>query len=166
MLRPGPGRVSTSAEGGSTYNRFQSLRPGRSVLVTPGGGCLQPMPPGTPYVALGGSPGPEATAVAATLDIDSAVFKDGRIAGADTYDISGYLHGRHAAAIALMEEVDAAEQAGEDPEQAMQRIHRRTIENRKRGDRWRWHFPMRGGWLKQFRELPPPPLFVRGSRQR
>jgi hypothetical protein len=58
-----------------------------------------------------------------------------------------------------MEEVDAAKQAGEDAEEALGRIRRRTMETRKPGER-HWHFPPRGR-LRQFRELPPPPSFVR-----
>ena len=146
------------------YNRFPSLASGHSVLVSPNG-CLEPLEPGSGFCILGGSsPRPEHTAVAATLAIDSAVFEDGLIVGADTYDIGGYLHGRHAAAVAIMQEVDAAAQAGEEPQQAMERIHRRTLESRRPGEKWRWHFLMRGGWLTQFRELAPPPPFIRGGR--
>jgi hypothetical protein len=143
------------------YNRFQKLAAGRSVLVSPSG-FVEPLKPGSGYFVMGGSsPRPEHTAVAATLDIDSVVFEDGRLVGDDTYDIGGYLHGRHAAATALMREVDAAELGGEAPEEAMKRIHRRTMESRKPGERPRWHFLPHGSCLKQFRDLPPPPSFVR-----
>ena len=96
------------------YNRFPSLTSGRSVLVTPRG-CLEPMMPGSRWCFVGTTEAPEASAVAATLDIDSAVFEGGRIVGPDKYDIGVYIHGRHTAAVALLDEVRAAEEAGEDP---------------------------------------------------
>ena len=48
--------------------------------------------------------------------------------------------------------------------QAMERIHRRRIDSREPGERLRWHFPPRAAWLRRFRDLAPPPSFVRGGR--
>ena len=143
------------------YNRFPSLTSGRSVLVTPRG-CVEPLTAGTGWCFVGPIERPEAAAVAATLEIDSAIFEDGRIVGPDTYDIGADIHGRHAAAVALLNEVRAAEDAGEDPEAALPRLARRAREAHSPAVGRRWHFPSHGAeWLKQLRDLPAPPIFVR-----
>jgi len=62
----------------------------------------------------------------------------------------------------LLNEVRAAEDAGEDPEAALPRLARRAREAHSPAVGRRWHFPSHGAeWLKQLRDLPAPPIFVR-----
>jgi hypothetical protein len=143
--------------------QFDWLVPGAQVLATLTG-FHQAL--SGPHIAWVGSFGPslDDDAAAITVALDSVVFEDGRLIGADEYDIARYIHRRHAAALGFVRQVDEAGTAAKDVDAALTAIANASRDSKERRSWYlQWALQARRSrpWLETLRTLPEPPQFRR-----
>ena len=138
------------------------LEPAGRLLVTLSG-LSPPFDVTKPYADLSSGNNFVHGASGFTVGIDSAVFENARIEGADAFHIADYIHGRYAAMKWLAEQVMVAEAAGENVSAVLAAIMRSKAVNEEQ--RWRRRLASlvsrHPATVKSWLYLPKPPQFFR-----
>lgn len=146
----------------SSLDARKPLGPGGRLLVTLSG-LSPPFDVTRPHAVVWSGNNLVHGASGFTVGIDSAVFENARIAGADTFHIADYIHGRYAAMQWLAEQVMVAEAAGENVSAVLAAIKRSEAVNEEQ--RWRRRLASLASrhpaTAKSWLYLPKPPQFFR-----
>jgi hypothetical protein len=100
------------------------------------------------------------------ITLDSVIYDDGQIWGPDTSKFYKQIWERYNAAQAVVKEIAAAKNAGENLDSHFEKIHTEAQTLRDRQSSWKDHYagllkrsPNLEGTLKQFQEQAPLPEF-------